>query len=54
MSQVLVSFLTGFGFQAYVVCGWADKVTSLMDRTNELCSLLKVEEVRNSELYRYD
>ena len=45
MSQVLVSFLSGFGFQAYVVCGWSDRGTSIMDRTKEFCKLLKSEEV---------
>ena len=45
MSQVLVSYLSGFGYQAFVVCGWSDKRTSAMDRTKEFCALLKDEEV---------
>ena len=37
MSNVLASFLIGFGYQAFVVCGWVDKATSVMDRKLEKC-----------------
>ncbi len=38
---MLASFLTGFGFQAYVVCGRADAATAKMDRSAEACALLE-------------
>lgn len=45
MSTVLASFLIGFGFQAFVVCGWVDKATSLMDQRQEKCPQLIEEDV---------
>ena len=45
ISSVLVSFLLGFGFKAFVVCGWVDVTTSRMDRSKELCKLLEKDAV---------
>lgn len=45
MSLVLSSFLIGFGFDAYVVCGQTDRDTAMMDRTKTTCDLLKKESV---------
>ena len=45
MSNVLASFLIGFGYQAFVVCGWVDKATSKMDRTKEHCDLLEAKDL---------
>merc|ERR1719376_1012654 len=42
ISSVLVSFLLGFGFKAFVVCGWVDAPTSKMDRSKELCKLFHI------------
>ena len=46
LSTVLVSFLIGFGFNAYVVCGWVDKATSAMDRKLEKCPMLAKAEIQ--------
>ena len=43
---MLVSFLIGFGFNAYVVCGWVDKATSAMDRKLEKCPMLAKAEIQ--------
>ena len=48
ISCVLVSFLLGFGFKAFVVCGWVDAITSKMDRSQELCKLLEEREVNTN------
>ena len=45
MSNVLASFLIGFGFRAFVVCGWVDRATSKMDRTKEHCNLLEAKDL---------
>ena len=45
VSSVLVSFLLGFGFKAFVVCGWVDETTSKMDRSQEMCKLLEQDTV---------
>ena len=49
ISNILVSFLIGFGFSAYVVCGWVDKATSVMDRKLEKCPLLSKTEVEHEK-----
>lgn len=45
MSNALASFLIGFGFRAFVVCGWVDRPTSKMDRTKEYCGLLEAKDL---------
>ena len=45
MSNCLASFLIGFGFRAFVVCGWVSRPTSKMDRTKEYCKLLEAEDL---------
>ncbi len=45
MSLVLVSLLVGFGFQAYVVCGWARREVATMDRTKETCRFIMEKKV---------
>ena len=45
MSNVLASFLIGFGYRAFVVCGWVDRATSKMDRTKEHCDLLEAKDL---------
>ena len=49
ISNILVSFLIGFGFSAYVVCGWVDKATSIMDRKLEKCPLLSKTEIEHEK-----
>ena len=49
ISTILTSFLIGFGFRAYVVCGWVDKATSVMDRKQEKCPLLTKTEVEHEK-----
>ena len=44
ISHILASFLIGFGFRAYVVCGYVDEAVSKMNRTQEKCPFLKKEE----------
>ena len=43
ISHILVSFLLGFGYRAYVVCGWVDEATSKMDRSADKCPFLLKE-----------
>ena len=45
ISNCLASFLNGFGFRAFVVCGWVNRATSKMDRTKEHCNLLEAEDL---------
>lgn len=47
MSHCLVSLLTGFGFQAFVVCGKVDPATAKKDRTGEAFAFEKELEVRS-------
>ena len=44
ISHILASFLIGFGFQAYVVCGYVDESVSKMNRTEEKCPFLTKDE----------
>ena len=44
ISHILASFLIGFGFRAYVVCGYVDESVSKMNRTEEKCPFLRKEE----------
>ena len=43
-STLLCSLLIGAGYDAYVISGYADKETCLMDETREICPLLKKKE----------
>jgi hypothetical protein len=45
ISNILASFLIGFGFRAFVVCGWVDEATSKMDRSQEACPMMMKEDV---------
>ena len=40
LSNVLASFLIGFGFRAFVVCGWVNEAVSKMDRSEDKCPFL--------------
>ncbi|KAK3749491.1 hypothetical protein QZH41_013464 [Actinostola sp. cb2023] len=40
-SILLSSFLIGAGYDAYCVCGYATRETTLMDETREICPMLK-------------
>jgi len=47
-STVLASLLTGVGYDAYVVSGYATKEICLMDETRETCPMMKpVPEVQH-------
>ncbi|XP_063724465.1 dynein regulatory complex subunit 7-like isoform X2 [Symsagittifera roscoffensis] len=48
-SVLLCSLLLGSGYDAYVVCGYATKETTLMDQTRELCPLLNKSEQAKKE-----
>ena len=48
-STLLCSLLIGAGYDAFVVSGYANRETCLMDETRETCPLLKKkEEASNS------
>ncbi|XP_071962166.1 dynein regulatory complex subunit 7-like [Antedon mediterranea] len=50
MSTILCSFLLGAGYDAYVVCGYANRETTLCDEIREICPLLKKkDEVKEEE-----
>ena len=49
MSNVLVSLLVGFGFEAFVVCGNVERKVAEMDRSQEYCNLLRKEEKEAQE-----
>lgn len=40
-SVLLSSLLIGAGYDAYCVCGYATRETTLMDETREICPLLR-------------
>jgi hypothetical protein len=40
-SILLCSLLIGAGYDAYCVCGYATRETTLMDETREICPMLK-------------
>ena len=40
-SVLLCSLLIGAGYDAYCVCGYATRETTLMDETREICPLLR-------------
>lgn len=40
-SILLTSLLIGAGYDAYCVCGYATRETTLMDETREICPMLK-------------
>lgn len=44
ISNVLASFLIGFGFRAYVVCGWVKESLAKMNRSEEKCPFLAKED----------
>ena len=45
-SVLVCSLLIGAGYDAYCVCGYATRATTLMDETREICPLLnKKDEV---------
>ncbi|XP_001632291.2 dynein regulatory complex subunit 7 [Nematostella vectensis] len=49
-STLLCSLLIGSGYDAYCVCGYATRETTLMDESREVCPLLrKKDEVTKSE-----
>ncbi len=43
LSNILASFLLGFGFRAYVVAGWVESSVSKMNRSQEKCPFLMKE-----------
>ena len=50
-SVLLCSLLIGAGYDAYCVCGYATRETTLMDETREICPLLrKKDEVSWSKI----
>ena len=49
ISHILASFLIGFGFQAYVVCGYVDESVSKMNRTEEKCPFLTKDEEKKEK-----
>ncbi|XP_033127806.1 dynein regulatory complex subunit 7-like [Anneissia japonica] len=58
MSTLLCSFLLGAGYDAYVVCGYANRETTLCDEIREVCPLLKKkdevkEEEKKKEVKKY-
>ena len=44
ISNILASFLIGFGCRAYVVCGWVAEAVSKMNRSQEKCPFLTKED----------
>ncbi|XP_033625449.1 dynein regulatory complex subunit 7-like [Asterias rubens] len=50
ISTLLCSLLLGSGYDAYVVCGYATRETTLCDEVREICPLLKTKnEVKKTE-----
>ena len=47
ISHILASFLIGFGFRAYVVCGYVEEAVSKMNRTEEKCPFLRKDEEKH-------
>ena len=47
ISNILASFLIGFGFQAYVVGGWVNEAVSRQDRTAEKCPYLHQDQTES-------
>jgi hypothetical protein len=48
MSNLLASLLSGFGFQAFVVCGWVERSVAERDRSKDAAvhNLSTEEEVK--------